>query len=77
MCTTKRNWYCPTSHDTTVFLGACFVKLNNRFAYIICKFSGGWDQCLEYCLASHVQLLRSVVFNLSNFFIFFESHVSL
>jgi hypothetical protein len=52
VCKEKVNWYCPTSDDTIFFLGAFFVKLHSTFAYIICKFSGGWDQCHEYWLAS-------------------------
>jgi hypothetical protein len=32
VCTTKVNWYYPTSDDTIVFLGAYFVKLNSTFA---------------------------------------------
>ncbi len=32
VCTTKMNWYCPTNDDTIIFLGACFMKLNNTFA---------------------------------------------
>jgi hypothetical protein len=70
VCITKVNWYCPTSDDIIIFLGRCFVKLNNTFAYIICKFNGEWDQCHEYWLTSQVQLLRLVVFDLYNFILF-------
>jgi hypothetical protein len=65
----KMYWYCPTSDDTIGFLGACFVKLDSTFAWIICKFNRGWDQCHEYWLASRVQLLKSVVFELFSFFL--------
>ncbi len=75
VCMMKVNWHSPISDDIIIFLGACFVELHNTFAYIICKFSGGWDQCHEYWLAFHVQLLRLVIFDLFSFFL--GGHISL